>query len=204
MATLVNGGNAPNMDGEIVAIDPELKAIFGEPPLSHGESEEEYDCLWRQFRSHIRPASVTEECLVRNLVDLSWEIRRFRRTQAGLMDVGSADALPRVVARFVPDVEQRRELVNGWVAGDPSAKEKVAKLLAPSSLGNNAIEAEAFSGRLATFDRLDQILTRMEIRRNSVLKEIDRHREVLGRRAREAIADVIDIAPEPPRIEGTT
>ena len=152
----------------------------------------------------MRPASVIEEALVRNLVDLTWEIRRFRRMQAGLMDVGSADASARVLSRFVHDVERRWELVNGWVAGDKSAKEKVAEFLARSTLGPNAIEAQVFSGRLATFDRLDQILTRLEVRRNSVLREIDRHREVLGRWAREAMADVIDIEPETPRIEGTT
>ena len=198
MATLASAVNDVNLDGEIVAIDPELRAIFG-APRSHGESDEEYDCMWRRDRC-------AHQAQKRHRRGFSSQSRRselgnsaMQKDGSGTHGCGVSRGLARVLSCFIPDLELRRDMVKRWVAGDPLAKEKVAKLLEPSSLGHNAIEAEAFAGRLATFDRLDQILTRLEVRRNSVLREIDRHREVLGRRAREALADVIDIEPEPPR-----
>jgi hypothetical protein len=188
----------PTGSPEILDIDPELISIFGPPPLCHGERREDYERLWGQLRQHIRPTTIIEEMLVRNLADLTWEIRRGRSIQAGLMDVASGVGLHRIMEVIAP--AQPNGLAAKAVAGDFESKKAVTELLKRAGLGPNALKAEGFVSRLTAFDRLDLILTRLEVRQNAVLKELDRHRDVLGRRAREAM-DIVDIEPVPPAIQ---
>ena len=65
-------------------------------------------------------------------------------------------------------------------------------LLDKAGLTLDEVTAKTFESKLDSFERLDRMLASAEARRNNALREIDRHREALGRAVRQAIDEVQD------------
>jgi hypothetical protein len=59
-------------------IPRELAETFGEPSLINGESREEYYVLASQVFLAAMPGNAIERIFVRDIVDLTWEIKRYR------------------------------------------------------------------------------------------------------------------------------
>jgi hypothetical protein len=64
--------------------------------------------------------------------------------------------------------------------------------LRAAGLTIDEVTAKTFESKLDSFERLDRMLASAEARRNNALREIDRHRESLGRAMRQAIDEVQD------------
>ncbi|HEY2231135.1 MAG TPA: hypothetical protein VGI22_26045 [Xanthobacteraceae bacterium] len=62
--------------------------------------------------------------------------------------------------------------------------------------GLEAIAAQGLCRRLDNVERIDRMIMTAEARRNATLREIDRHRETLGRRLRQAVVEAEDAAFE--------
>jgi hypothetical protein len=60
-------------------------AFFGSPPLVPGEDAHAYDELLTMVTERVKPADVLEAILVRDYVDLQWELQRLRRIKADLI-----------------------------------------------------------------------------------------------------------------------
>jgi hypothetical protein len=191
---LANSSSPPE---GLTPLDPELNEIFGPPPVIFGEDEADYQELWRLMRSYIRPHGVIEEGFVRDLVDIRWEIRRFRQFAAGLLKLDAIIALKTAIAWAKDGRINTGALVDKCAAGDEEARIMVDELLKQKGQSHQAIEVRAIAGQLGTLAGIDQVVARLEARQHAVLREVDRHREALGRRARQAIADVTDIEPVP-------
>jgi hypothetical protein len=52
--------------------------------------------------------------------------------------------------------------------------------------------AKTLESKLASFEQLDRMLSSAEARRNNALREIDRHRETLGRGVRRSTEEIED------------
>ena len=61
--------------------------------------------------------------------------------------------------------------------------------LSTDDANGRGVSAEAVD----TFERADRMLASSEARRNNALREIDRHREVLGASTRRAVDEVEDV-----------
>jgi hypothetical protein len=59
--------------------------LFGAPPLLAGEDAAGYDELLARISSAVKPSDVIEEIWVRDIVDLTWEIFRWRRLKTGIL-----------------------------------------------------------------------------------------------------------------------
>ena len=57
----------------------ESQALFGPPALLLAESPAEYWHLYSLLQDDLAPADVIEKMWLRDLVDLQWEVRRWRR-----------------------------------------------------------------------------------------------------------------------------
>ena len=57
----------------------ELQVLFGPPALLPAESPVEYWRLYSLLQAELAPAGVIEKMWLRDLVDLQWEVRRWRR-----------------------------------------------------------------------------------------------------------------------------
>ena len=57
----------------------ESQVLFGPPALLSAESPAEYWRLYSLLQAELAPADVIEKMWLRDLVDLQWEVRRWRR-----------------------------------------------------------------------------------------------------------------------------
>jgi hypothetical protein len=173
-------------------------SIFGPPPLLKGEDSAAYDQLLERVSSTIKPSNVFEEIWVRDVVDITWEIFRWRRAKTVLVMNGVPDALEgALLPIFRPKGEPwypqaLTELVGKWAAGDSAAISKVEKLLASAKLTMDMIVHRAFVNAIETIELIDRLTTIAENRRNASLHEIERHRASFAEVLRKGILDVED------------
>ncbi len=74
-----------------------LGSLFAKRPLILGEDEAAYDTLMSTFTGALKPANIIEELLVKDIVDLTWNIERFERLKDSLLLVASKSVLTRVL-----------------------------------------------------------------------------------------------------------
>jgi hypothetical protein len=167
----------------------DLSALLGPPALLEGEDRVAYEELSSRFYAAVAPLDVIEEMWVRDIVEVTSETLRLRRLKATLMQASAHEGLAKVLQPLVP-VLDLRDLVIGWSQRDPAATKKVDEVLKRSGLDQLAISAQTLAVRLETFDRIDLMITRTETRRNLILREIDRRRDILARRLREVSGEI--------------
>jgi hypothetical protein len=81
------------------------------------------------------------------------------------------------------------QCARSWAAREPGALASVNEQLAVEGSGLEAIAAQGLCRRLDNVERIDRMIMTAEARRNATLREIDRHRETLGRRLRQAVVE---------------
>lgn len=164
----------------------DLQSLLGPPPLLEGEDPTAYEELWRRMRSAVAPVDVIEEFWVRDYVDLLWETMRLRRLKAALMRAAAHEGLAKVLTPLVPNMLDRNDLVRAWASRGREARQKVTGLLKGAGQDEAAIAAQTFAAKLDTFERMDRLIAQAEARRNTVLREVERRREAVARRLRDA------------------
>jgi hypothetical protein len=87
-------------------------------------------------------------------------------------------------------VDKAREIVREYAQRDPDAIALVDKQLEVLGTSIAAVVADAFTKDLADIERLDRLATIAEERRNASLREIDRHRLVLGEAVRRTVQQI--------------
>jgi hypothetical protein len=84
------------------------------------------------------------------------------------------------------------ELVQEYARGEPDAVTLVHELLADAGVSMDALVADALTKKLEDIERIDRLATIAESRRNSILREIDRRRAVLGETLRRGVQEIED------------
>ena len=166
-----------------------------EVPLLPRESEADYRNLAAQIVSATHPNDAIEEILIRDVIDLTWETLRLRRTKAGMIRAAYISNMktvlrsltPSLIPGFQTDFEGPSELVKKWLSGNKDAEKEVAEKLAAARLTSDDVEAQSVESKLGEFERLDRMMASAEARRNNALREVERHREALGTEARRAV-----------------
>jgi hypothetical protein len=162
----------------------EHPTLFGPPPLFDGEAEI-YDRLEREISAAVTPADILENIWVRDFVDLTLEVFRLRRLTVNLMKANEYKGLSETLAPLVGR-SQAETLAEGWAARKPEVVEEVTKTLTSAGLTTDSIVAQTFSLKLNDIERIEHMIALAEARRNATLREIDRHRQTLGRKLRRA------------------
>ena|SRR5208283_3815161 len=164
------------------------------PPLLPGENEAHFTALASQLVAAAKPKDTIEEILVRDVIDLTWEIQRLRRAKAGLLTVSMGDGLEQVLAAIGHGGHlDRKTLSRNWMTGQKQAQQTVRKALFEAGLSLDEVTASTLEIKLDSVERLDRMLASAEARRNNSLREIDRHREALGAGMRKGIEEVQDV-----------
>ncbi len=88
-------------------------SLFGPPPLLAGEDSKAYDDLLARVSGAVKPADIIEEIFVHDIVDLTWEVFRWRRLETSLMPPSSynfAEGIEKIerVNRLITIAEGRR------------------------------------------------------------------------------------------------
>jgi hypothetical protein len=199
---MVSNSNLPPKPKSLSRLSP-----FGPPPPLEGEDSMAYDELLARVSGDLKPNDFVEEIWIRDVVDLTWEIFRWRRLTTSLLtatmlyDLKSilvplvrpqsagtekTKGFPGLITNFEPrppSPEQIlaknmvKNLVKKWAMRDPAAIERVDKLLESVNTTTNTVMAGAFVQKLEDIERIDRLITIAEARRNAAFREIGRHRE---------------------------
>ena len=186
---LVAPTTEPDVHDRVIAISP--------APLLPGEKEADYASLSKRIVGAAMPNDTIEELLIRDVIDLSWEILRLRRAKGGIlktsMNIGVERVLDAVDYGRGKSYKYSEELSKMWMAGDKSARKEVEAALHKAQLSVDDVTAKTLECKLDSFERLDRMLASAEARRNNALREIDRHRSALGVAVRQAIDEAEDV-----------
>ena len=161
-------------------------------PLLPGEKQADYANVVTGTVKAAQPGDAIEEFLVRDVVDLTWEILRLRRVKAGTLRASMGVGVRLVLTGVGGNYSEAVKLGNSWAAGNDSARSKVDVILNRAGLTIDEVTARTIEDKLDSFERLDRMLASAEARRNNALREIDRHRDALGSGVRRSIEEIED------------
>jgi hypothetical protein len=153
------------------------KPSFGSPPLLQGEDAEAYNDLLAQLLSSLQPLDVLGEVLVREIADITWDIRRYRRAKTTLI----ADWLVHVLEKELG--VENLELLSEFAIGEPAAIAKVEALMAKYKLTINMATDRALVDAMEAIQNINRQFELAEARRNVLLRELDRRCSVLTGKA---------------------
>jgi len=165
----------------------ESRVLFGPPALLPGESLAEYWRLYSLFQADLAPADVIEKIWLRDLVDLQWEVRRWRRLSNEFLSSSKYDVLDKILSSFFSYDRAPTELKCNWMRRDPTAIAEVSRLLDLVGLTEDSILAQTLAVKLDVIDRVDRMTFQAERRRDLAIQQIERRREDVAARARAAV-----------------
>lgn len=172
-------------------LELELQSLFGPPPILDTEDEIAFYDLADQIRAAIAPRDMIEHMLARDVADLHWEALRLRRAKTSMVRTNRERGVELLLRRYAPAVASELRDNPGQ---DPRVLEA---LLKDSNLDMDDAHAETLICRLDDIERLDRLIVRLEVRRNNVLRELDRRREAQARRARPTPGALIEAFATP-------
>jgi hypothetical protein len=167
------------------------QALFGPPPLFDEEDTKAYDQLLTQVSTAVAPLDIFEDIWIRDVVDLTLEVQRLRRLTSNLIKANEYKGLSETLAPLLGR-SQAETLSEGWAARKPDVVETVNKTLTSAGLSNDTILAQTFSIKVNDIERIQHMIALAEARRNATLREIDRHRQTLGQKLRQAAQKIED------------
>lgn len=152
-----------------------------------GEDRVAYDNLSAEIFDDIRPKDALEFIWAREIIDLTWEILRYRRHVIALFATRASDGLSRTLSPYVRNFLKLQELVTEWAQKKEDAVLVVDQILDHMQLGKEAIAAETFRSLLSEMETIMRLQSITEARRINIFREIDRRRESFSRQLRAAI-----------------
>jgi hypothetical protein len=165
--------------------------LFGPPPLLEGEDAAAYDELLTQVSTDVKPTGTLEDIWVRDIVDLTWEMLRLRRLKVSLMKATAVLGLAQVLEPFLGSCDAE-DLAKDWAARKQKAIKRVDSFLTARGLTMDAVTAQTLSLKLDDIERIDRMIAVAGGRRDAILREIDRHRQVLSQDLRRAVQQIDD------------
>ena len=175
---------------------PDELRPFAEPSLLlPGENLRDYEVLRQMIVDDIQPQTNIEWLWTLDLIELSWEILRYRRLKKSILDVHRATAIEAILRRLdgegmpaevMPMVDlHARRTASEWRDDRDAASETEARLRR-SKFDNIEINAEVFAQARASFEMFDRLTHLAQTRRIGLLREIGLRRE-FARRTRRVI-----------------
>jgi hypothetical protein len=159
--------------------------VLGPPALLPAESPAAYWHLYSLLQAELAPVGGIEKMWLRDLVDLQWEVRRWRQLSNEFLS-SSNFGLDKILGSLPYD-GSTTELKRNWTRRDPIAMAKVTGLLDLAGLTEDAILAQTLAVKLDQIDRIDRMTFQAERRRDLAIQQIERRREDLAARARAAV-----------------
>jgi hypothetical protein len=150
--------------------------LLGPSWTVEGEDVQLYEDLLAAVGSAVKPTDLIDWLLLKDFVDLIWEIQRNRRNRESLMRKGRRAAMRRVLASIMPgqgplimtESDEASLLALNWFSGDEAAIKRVEELFAQAGLLASDITAQTLSTNAQEFDRLEARDELYQSRQNSL------------------------------------
>jgi len=156
--------------------------------------------MCEQVNQDIKPTGFIERMYAEDVIALTWDIRRLRRSKTGIINSTFLAALQGILLQLLcpRDFELRfqheevaEDLARGWFRNKTS-KAQVATLLRKFGLDEGAIEAEAIRLRAEDLERMDRMLALVEVRRDKALHYVEGYRESLAIRIKRSTDRILE------------
>jgi hypothetical protein len=132
-----------------MAIPGDIREIWGDPPLLRNENPEIYEKLAGQISQAVGPTDVIEWVWVKDILDLSWEIRRLRRFKTMLIELERANTEEKYRAYYETEPGETRLFL-----GNLDHWEKIDALLAVAEARRAVVLREIERRRASVAERL--------------------------------------------------
>ena len=179
----------PSADGDVL----DRVVTIATAPLLPSEKKADYAEVALRIVRAGKPRDAIEEFLIRDGIDLTWDILRLRRMKAGLLRASAARGVRAILSTIgYSDFSGQGRFAEEWARGKASTRQEFSEILKKAGLTMDDAMAEAFAKEIDSFERFDRMLASAEARRNNALREIDRHRSALGAAVRHVVDEVED------------
>jgi len=184
-------------------IPAEIRQLLGPAPITSRESHDAYERILSKMAEAVAPNDFVEWTWLKDIVDLGWEAARARRAKAvrlalarqmAIQNVLRADESPTVGLNLYGggEIENFASQIYRSIFVDDDC-ETFEEILARLGLTEDAVNDVAYHVALDDMERLQRLIDNANARRDAVLREMDRRRESLARRLREAVASSDEI-----------
>ncbi len=167
-------------------IPGDIFSLFGDPPVLSTENRKIYSDLLCKVAQAVKPKNIIEWMWIKDIVDLSWEIRRLRRYKAQLIEIERRSRLD------VIEINEETATLPPEQTSPPSKVYKQHQTRKKTELHAERGSAMAFLAVIPNYERIDRLLVSAELRRNAALRDIQFYRESLAHLLRDASDKIID------------
>jgi hypothetical protein len=180
--------NAPFNGTQVAAFappPPEFEALLPPPLLLPGESLQKYQLMRHAIFEQIAPRTAIEWLLAIDVVELSWEIQRYRMLRHKLLELYRQSAIEHSLrqidlAGIPPELEDAptyhiQQNAQAWRT-DPISANEIEARLATYGYDTGAINTEVYLQARETFLVFEALLNTAQNRRLSVLREVNNQR----------------------------
>ncbi len=189
------GGDRAPAGGEPSPPVEILDARLPATPLTDGEAMADYQAFHASCRRAAGPKDAIEEVWLQDFIDYTWEARRLRRMKASIVKSERKDAVKSLVQDCLDDTtsayHEARSLTRAWSRSEKEGTARVEALLEEHGHDAGTIIAKAIHRNLDILERLDKLIASYEYRRDAALRELEKRRDLLAKRARRFADTVI-------------
>jgi hypothetical protein len=172
----------------------ELERFFGDPPLIGTERLEEYKAFCSVIEKAAKPADDIARLLVRDLVNIWWEIRRDRLIKVETIKQKQREYVAKTMFPNRADLERERLLLARDEDDEPSMfRKKGSEPLEKKQEDPISSLAQAYlhdDGN--AIEGCDWRLSRLEFRRSALQREVERRNQIVARDADKAASSIVD------------
>jgi hypothetical protein len=111
-------------------------------PLLPGEKQADYAGVAARIVKGAQPRDAIEDFLIRDVVDLTWEILRLRRVKTALLKSSRGAGVSRILEGVGYPCLEVDQLCEKWAAGDDRARKKVDDILSKAGLTIDEVTAQ--------------------------------------------------------------
>ena len=168
-------------------------------PLIEGESEADYQAFREGCLRAIKPKDALEVVWLQDFIDYTWEAQRLKRIKAALIEAEKCNAVEHLIRIFAHSnmAILSSPLSKEWSRGEQETVESVEALLDEHGLSGASVMAKAVEGCLETLERIDKLIMSYDYRRDAAIRELEKRRDHLAKRARDfGEAMITDVEPE--------
>jgi hypothetical protein len=170
-----------------------LEACLPPPCLLPSESRKTFKDVRDGFLDALGPTDALEMFFIANVVDLAWEVQRYRRMRADLLSAVRHTGLDYLVPE---GSEEEGDLGRDtWVAdirfakqGLEPASDRLKRRLAHAGITMQQVEAATLLQGLPDVERICRLEDIAQARLHACLEDLERRRDRLAARARSALA----------------
>jgi hypothetical protein len=179
----------------------ELEALFNDVPLVGSERREDYDSFFFAIARAEPPSDAIDWILLKDFVELAWEIRRERRIKVEIVKINQTEIICDLLKSTFDKDQKLGSAVNRiffarpkaqlW-ASDAESRKTIDLQLKEKGHDPDSVLAQAYLRGARDIDAIDKRIALAELRRNAILKEIGLRNERKAQKLAKASSDIIE------------